>query len=327
MLSMKAAMLAVLLSFALNGAASCDAQKKGSAKDSNQKESNQPGNRGASGNSQPEKQTGSGDVSNDLKTLAAGQHSPVSNAFIAVARDAETYGALRKLISNLPEQEQNFFNTHLVVAAFLGERRTGGYSVRFTRTTDGTLRVDEAKPPKGSITAQVITYPFAVVAMPFRNPDSLMLETASAWQSVARRYDVKSGEFTMSGGIMGRSERFGLRGSIAVLREANLATFILELQGNDRRKPRVLREVASGVVQSDGRVVLANISAGTLVEMPADLLRATVMLTENESKFSLSFESIPGRIADGFNGRGSLDAEAASPAPRKNRAATEDAPQ
>jgi hypothetical protein len=67
--------------------------------------------------------------------------------------------------------------------------------------------------------------------------------------------------------------------------------------------------------------------AGSFVDPPADALRALGLFTENEARLSLTFESIPGRIADGFNGRGTLSATAASPAPVKNKAATEDVPQ
>lgn len=321
MLSIKALMLGVLLSFSLNGAASCDAQKKGNAPDSNQS-----GKTGAISNNQPEKQE-RGAVKDDLKRLAEGQHGSVSNAFIAVARDTEAYGELRKLVSSLPEQDQNFFESNLVVAAFLGVRSSGGYGVRFMRAGNGALRVEETRPPKGSMTIQVITYPFAVVAVPSSNQESLALEAGETWRIMTRPYQVRAGDFTMSGGITGRSEKFGIAGSIGVMREGNLATFLFNLQSKDGAKPRSLRDVASGVVQTDGRVRIASMSAGSFVDAPADALRPTGLFAENENKLSLTFESIPGMIADGFNGRGTLNAEAAAPAPGKNKSSIRDVPQ
>lgn len=321
MLSIKAIMLAVLLSFSLSAPASCDAQKRG-----NLGNSNQSGKTGSAGNTGQDKPRNDAPRAN-LKMLAQGQHGSVSNAFIFVARDARTYNALRRVVASLPEQKDEFFTTNQVVAAFLGERRSGGYSVRFTAAGKGALRVEESTPPKGSMTIQVITYPFAVAAVPLDNQESLALETGSAWQAMTRPYQVREGEFTMSGGIAGRSEKFTFAGSIEVMREGELATLLFNLRSRDGAKPRQLKEVASGVVQGDGRLVIASMSAGSFVDKPADALRAAGQFTENETRLSLTFESIPGRIADGFNGRGTLSAATAAAAPTKNKAPNRDAPQ
>jgi hypothetical protein len=251
----------------------------------------------------------------------------VSNAFIAVARDAETYAALRKLASGLPEAEQDFFSSNLVVAAFLGERRTGGYSVRFTRASGGTLRIEETTPPKDAMVIQVITYPFSVVAVPGGSQESITLEPGNTWRAMTRPYQVRDGEFTMSGGIAGRMEKFAIAGSIGVMREGNLATFLFNLQSTGAAKSRALKDAVSGLVQADGRVTITNLVAGSFVDPPADALRATGLFAENENKLSLAFESIPGRIADGFNGRGTLNAESTAPAPQKKKASMRDAPQ
>jgi hypothetical protein len=315
------ALLLVVLSFSLSVPASCDARKR-----ENVGNSNQAGKTGSAGNSQPGKPSGDA-AAGDLQTLAQGQHSSVSNAFIFVARDVETYNALRRVVSSLPEQGEEFFKSNQVVAAFLGERRSGGYGVRFTLTGNGALRVEESTPPKGSMTIQVITYPFAVAAVPVGNQQSLTLEAGNAWQAMTRSYQVREGEFTMSGGITGRSEKFTFAGSVGVMREGELTTFLFNLQSRNGAKPRLLKEVASGVVKGDGRLSIARMGAGSFVDMPADALSATGLFTDNESKLSLTFESVPGIIADGFNGRGTLNATTASPAPAKNKAAREDVPQ
>jgi hypothetical protein len=321
MLSIKAGMVAVLLSFVLGGEASCDAKRGDDAKNANQ-----TANASVPVNRQPEK-PGDGAAKDDLKPLVQGQHSPVSNAFIAVARDAETYAALRKLVSNLPEQGQDFFKSNLVVAAFLGERRTGGYSVRFTRAGNGALRIDETAPPKDAMVIQVITYPFSVLALPVDEQGSIALEPGDAWRAMTRAYQIKDGDFSMSGGIAGRTEKFAIAGSIGVMREGNLATFLLNLQSKGGAKSRALKDAASGLVAADGRITIANLGAGSFVDPPADRLRAAGGFAENEKRLSLSFESIPGRIADGFNGRGTLNAEATAPAPQRKKAPNEDVPQ
>src|SRR6266478_5354199 len=76
-----------------------------------------------------------------LKVLAEGFHSSVTNPFIAVVRDAETYSELTRLDNNLPKLDEEFFKSNIVVAAFLGERNTGGYSVEITREANGDTRI------------------------------------------------------------------------------------------------------------------------------------------------------------------------------------------
>jgi protease stability complex PrcB-like protein len=315
MLSMKALVLLLLLSFALNGAEACDGKKRGDVRNSNQSI-----NAGATGNSQTEKPEAS-EVKDDLKPLAQGQHSSVSNAFIAVARDSQTYEALRKVANNLPELNQDFFQSNVVVAAFLGERGTGGYGVRLTRAASGSIRVEETAPPKGSMVTQVITNPFSAVAVPVANPGALSIDAGNAWQAMSTRtYWVKYGEFTMSGGIAGRKERFGIMGRLSVSREGSLATLYLELKSRDGKKQRTLRDVASGLVQSYKQITFPTLSPGSFVDQPADMLRANLYLSDNDRRLSLSFESIPSPfVRDGFNGEGALTAEDSPPSPPKKK--------
>lgn len=322
MLSAKAGMFLLLLSFAFNVAGSCEAKKNG-----NMQNSNQVGNDSAPVNRQPER--GGEDASKeDIKTLAQGQYSSVRDSFIVVARDAATYAGLRRMVSNLPDVEQDFFQSSAVVAAFLGERRTGGYSVRFNRTAEGQLRIEENRPPGDSINAQVITAPFSVIAVPVSSRASLAVDLGSAWRNDVRPYRVTNGDFTMSGGITGRSEKFGIAGSIGVMREGNLATLVFELQSKNGAKERALKDIASGLVRSDKSLTIERMGAGSFVDQPSDALRATGLFTGNENKLSLTFESVPSIvIADGYSGRGNLEAEATRPAPQKKKTSSEDQPQ
>jgi hypothetical protein len=322
MLSVKAGVLLLLLSFALNGAEGCDGKKRGDVQNSNQSV-----NTGATGNSQTEKPEAS-NAQDDLKSLAQGQHSSVSNPFLAVARDVQTYEALRKVVNNLPELNQDFFQTNVVVAAFLGERRTGGYGVRLTRAAGGSIRVEETTPLKGAMVTQVITYPFSVVAVPVTNPGALWLTIAgNAWQTMTTRtYRVKYGEFTMSGGITGRSERFGITGRLSVSREGNLVTLFLELKSRGEKKERWLKDVASGLIQSDRRITFPKLSPGSFVDPPADMLRANVSFSDNDNRLSLSFDSIPDIVRDGFNGTGALVAETGIPGPPRKSSTAGDVP-
>ncbi|HEX3229259.1 MAG TPA: protease complex subunit PrcB family protein, partial [Pyrinomonadaceae bacterium] len=83
----------------------------------------------------------------DLKTLAEGSQSSISDPFVAVIRDDATYAKLKKMEPGLPMLETDFFRVNVVVAAFLGTRNTGGYSVEISRVEDGKIRVVEKAPP------------------------------------------------------------------------------------------------------------------------------------------------------------------------------------
>src|SRR5207245_2449958 len=77
------------------------------------------------------------------KTLAEGFHSSITHPFVAVVRDTKTYAALVKLDGNLPQLEEEFFKSNIAIAAFLGERNTGGYRVEVTREANGAIRIAE----------------------------------------------------------------------------------------------------------------------------------------------------------------------------------------
>lgn len=326
MFSFKALVLALVTAFALNGAGACDAKRSGAGNSKGAANSNAQANSSAPVNSQPEVPERGGEQGTALKTLAQGQHSSVSNAFILVARDAETYAALRGLVQNLPEVDKEFFSSNLVVAAFLGERRTGGYGVQIKLAGNGALRVEESRPAKDAMVTQSLTAPFVVAALPVETQASVMIDAGEAWRAMVRPYKVTEGEFTMAGGFAGRSEKFGLAGSLGIMREGNLVTMLFDLQSKEGQ-PRRLRDAASGVVQSDGKITIGHLGAGSLVTQPADALNATGTFAESERMLSLTFGSIPGRVADGYNGNGSLKAEATAPAPQKRKPSAEDAPQ
>src|SRR5437660_8584535 len=100
-------------------------------------------------NSSPTPQSEKGDLaSGELKVLAEGFHSSITDAFVAVIRDEETYSELVKIEPSLPNLGGDFFESHVVIAAFLGQRNTGGYSVEITRHS-GRLLIGDKVPGKG----------------------------------------------------------------------------------------------------------------------------------------------------------------------------------
>ncbi|MBA3806144.1 MAG: hypothetical protein H0X14_10585 [Acidobacteria bacterium] len=128
----------------------------------------------------------------------------------------------------------------------------------------------------------------------------------------------------MSGGFAGRSENFRLEGSFNVMREGSLATFIYDLKSAGGTKARELKEATTGIVKGNGEVSLARFNAGSLVEPPVNLLGAKGQLTKNESDLTLTFESLPSTIADGYQGKGRLTATATAPPPPKRALTTPD---
>ena len=113
----------------------------------------------------------------------------------------------------------------------------------------------------------------------------------------------------MTGGIAGVHEEFPLQGGVQVMREAGLATFWFTMPGLGPAKNRSFHEVATAVVQTSGLLVINRMSADLLVSQPNPGLKAAGAFTNGDSKLTLSFDSLPTMIADGYSGRGSIEAE------------------
>jgi PrcB C-terminal len=246
----------------------------------------------------------------DIKVLAEGFHSKITKPFVAVVRDAETYAALTKLDENLPKLDADFFKENVAVAAFLGERNTGGYSVDIRANTIEIL-VLEKKPGKGVMVPQMITSPFQIVALKGATNTAVRLNLFAddSWRPAIPSYRVTSGRFKMSGGFAGTSEEFGLEGSIGVMRAGNLATFSFRVIGSETKKRRLLMECATGLMDSDGNVKINRMSADSLVDPPNSGLAGTVTFSEEGRKFALIMISRPSMVADGYSGQGTIEAE------------------
>ena len=149
----------------------------------------------------------------ELKTLAEGSQSSITDPFVAVIRDDATYAKLRKMESSLPKLEADFWRLNVVVAAFLGTRNTGGYSVEISRVENGKIRIAEKAPSKGAMTTQVITSPFKIVSFKPEGSTAVELSAGELFQERAQLYRISSGSFNFSGGFTGNSESFQLSGS------------------------------------------------------------------------------------------------------------------
>jgi hypothetical protein len=247
-----------------------------------------------------------GEPSGEMKVLAAGFHSAVQNTFVAVIRDAEAYAQLRKLSPELPKLEVEFFQSRAVVAAFLGERNTGGYDIEIA--VDGTgVRVTEKMPGKGMMVPQVITAPYKIVS--FRAPGTspvLVLYPAST--NAMQSYSVRSGEFTNGGGFAGKIEHYGLEGKVEVIRQNNLVTLNFFLKNAGETNEHLLFETVTGVADSHGALTIKKISAGTLVSIPNGGLEAKGQFSNENTRLSLEFNPGPSQFVDGYGGGGVIEA-------------------
>jgi hypothetical protein len=249
----------------------------------------------------------------ELKVLAEGFQSAIKNPFVALIRDPDTYAALTKLDGNLSKLDDEFFKTKVVVAAFLGERNTGGYSIEISRDAAG-IRVMEKKPGKDMMVTQMITSPFKIVAVEGVSSPPVWLTLDDAWQSRMALFHVTSAKFAMSGGIAGTREEFSLGGTIGVLRAGNLATLQFRLIAPATTKRRALIEHATGVVGSDNSIKVGRMSADSFIDPPNTGLQMDGMFSDGGKRLLLNLLSRPSMIADGYSGRGSIDAAVTSAA-------------
>ncbi|MGI9035495.1 MAG: protease complex subunit PrcB family protein [Pyrinomonadaceae bacterium] len=240
----------------------------------------------------------------DTKILLEGSQSKVETPFLFVARDAETYALMRGLVEGLPSSSTIDFSKTAVVAAFAGMRNTGGWSVTVRRLADKTI-IDLNAPPRGAMTAQIITYPFQIAAVPLDENQALKIEPDATWTSQIKTFRVSKSDFEYSGGIAGRGKKFNAEGAIGVLKFGNYLTYIFDLSGKGGESRRKLAEIVSGVMK-DGAVEFARLDAGTFSESPHPALKVTG--TATDKKLSLNFESLAPTSADGFMAKGKLEA-------------------
>lgn len=312
MLDIRTSIVVALLSLTINGAsaAGCSTNTVEQSAQNNRPTKNRNATRTPS-------PVEGGDVKSEIKILSQGGHSTVSESFVAVARDAETYNELRGLDNRLPELSKDSFDHTAVIAAFLGQRNTGGFGVQITPAADGVVRINESRPGKDMMTTQVLTTPYTIVSVPIENERPLRLELDQTWQLSMRPYRISAGEFTMTGGFAGRSENFRLEGGFKLMRQANLATIIFDVKSAGGTKARGLNEATTGIIRGNGEASFARFNAGSLVEPPANLLSAKGQFTNSEGELTLTLESLPSTVADGFQGKGRLTATAAGPPPSK----------
>ena len=244
-----------------------------------------------------------------IKVLAEGYQSKITKPFVAVVRDLATYDSLRKRDDSLPRLDAEFFKANVVLAAFLGERNTGGYRVEIT-PSPVDLNILERKPGKAIMVTQMITTPFKIVALQGMANAAVRLTLDEAWRQQMQLYRITRGSFMVSGGFAGTSEEFGLEGVVGVIGEGKLATIWLRIVGSGPNR-RLLMECSTGLMDGDN-INVNRMSADSLVSQPNGGLAATAIFSEKGKKLRLSLASWGVTlIADGYSGHGTIEAELA----------------
>lgn len=106
----------------------------------------------------------------NTRTIEKGDQSNVEDATqVLVRTDAEWTALWNRHNPDKPKPKVDF-SKEMVVGLFMGSRPNAGYSTAVTMTTaaNGTLIVKYAEtvPARGAITAQILTFPYHLVAMP-----------------------------------------------------------------------------------------------------------------------------------------------------------------
>lgn len=237
--------------------------------------------------------------------LAGNYSGNVEEPLIYVARDAETYELLKKVVPELPPKEQVDFKNSAIVGAFLGTTPTAGFEVEFKKGANGTIKVEKIDVPEGAMVAQVLTTPFKVALVPLDEETGLSLEIGFHWKKAMQTFRVQSGEFMFSGGFAGTQKKFNLGGTIGLMRVGDLVTVDFNVNGKGAETARKMDEIASGSIEGDA-VTINRIEAGNLVDPPHPPVNATGTL--KEKSLSLIFKSLPTTFADGYQGEGKLTA-------------------
>jgi hypothetical protein len=106
-----------------------------------------------------------------MKTIDKGDQSNMDDAKQVAVKTEAAFKQLWQQHSPDRPRPAVDFTKEMVVGVFLGSRPTAGYSLEIVSAIEmtGTLvvRYREASPPRGTMTAQVLTSPYHLVAVPF----------------------------------------------------------------------------------------------------------------------------------------------------------------
>jgi hypothetical protein len=106
-----------------------------------------------------------------MKTIDKGDHSNMDDGKQLVVKTDRAWTQLWQQHTPDRPRPQVDFTKEMVLGVFMGSRPTAGYTLEIVGTAEnnGTLvvRYREAAPGRGMMTAQVVTSPYQIVAVPF----------------------------------------------------------------------------------------------------------------------------------------------------------------
>ncbi len=116
------------------------------------------------------------------RTIEKGDQSNIDAAKQVVVRDAAAWRALWQQHSPDRPMPAVDFSKESVVAVFLGSKPTAGYNVTILSTTEGggalVVKYREERPKPGMVSAQVLTFPYHIVAIPKVTATNVTFEKA-----------------------------------------------------------------------------------------------------------------------------------------------------
>jgi hypothetical protein len=111
-----------------------------------------------------------GPASIPVRVIDRGAASLIEEARTTVVSSQEQFAALWREHTRRQPLPAVDFSRETVIAVFLGTRNTAGYSVDIVGVDRGTSAVTvsyrERTPAADSVTAQVLTFPFVIAAIP-----------------------------------------------------------------------------------------------------------------------------------------------------------------
>jgi hypothetical protein len=113
--------------------------------------------------------------SSAVRTIDRGDQSNIEDQKQVVARTAAEWSAVWRQHSPDRPAPRVDFAKEMVVGVFLGSRTTAGYSVQIVSAEESNgaivVKYRQTEPGRDAITAQILTFPYHLVAIPQSRAD------------------------------------------------------------------------------------------------------------------------------------------------------------
>jgi hypothetical protein len=117
------------------------------------------------------------------RTIEKGDQSSIEEPKQVLVRTDAEWAALWQQHAPARPRPKIDFSKEMVVGLFMGSRPNAGFSTAVTMTTAGNgvliVKYTETAPPRDAITAQILTFPFHLVAIPQSDVKDVKFDKAS----------------------------------------------------------------------------------------------------------------------------------------------------